>query len=266
MAGLAGTGPPATAAALGPTHGYWEVASDGGIFSFGDAPFYGSLGGQALASPVVGIAPTPDRGGYWEVEADGNVFPFGDAEPSLQAVEGAVAMTAFSKDSYIQAGSDGTVVFQGGTFATETSGRDFAHNQPIVGMAADPPTQRLGYWLVGSDGGVFAFGSANFDGSMGGRSLNAPIVGMASTPDGGGYWLVASDGGIFTFGDANFYGSMGGQPLNKPIVGIASTPDGAGYWLVASDGGIFSYGDANFSGSMGGKALNAPITGMAAVP
>jgi hypothetical protein len=31
-------------------------------------------------------------------------------------------------------------------------------------------------------------------------TLNAPIVGITSTPDGGGYWLVAADGGVFTFG------------------------------------------------------------------
>ena len=43
----------------------------------------------------------------------------------------------------------------------------------------------------------------------GAQPLNAPIVGMATTPDGGGYWLVASDGGVFTFGDAGFYGSTG---------------------------------------------------------
>ena len=75
---------------------------------------------------------------------------------------------------------------------------------------------------------------------------NAPVVGMAATPDGKGYWLVASDGGIFTFGDAGFYGSTGALTLNKPIVGMAATPDGKGYWLVASDGGIFTFGDAAF--------------------
>ena len=57
---------------------------------------------------------------------------------------------------------------------------------------------------------------------MGGKHLNAPMVGMASTPSGAGYWQVASDGGIFTFGDANFGGSEGASPLNKPIVGMAS--------------------------------------------
>ena len=85
---------------------------------------------------------------------------------------------------------------------------------------------------MASDGGIFAFGDAQFYGSMGGKPLNKPIVGIAATPDGGGYWEVASDGGIFAFGDAQFYGSMGGRPLNKPIVGIAATPDGAatGRW------------------------------------
>ena len=47
---------------------------------------------------------------------------------------------------------------------------------------------------------------------MGGNTLNKPMVGIASTPDGKGYWLVAADGGVFSFGDAGFYGSMGGNP------------------------------------------------------
>ncbi len=98
-----------------------------------------------------------------------------------------------------------------------------------------------GYTLVGSDGGVFSFGGAQFHGSTGGMTLNAPIVGTAPTPDGQGYWTVASDGGVFSFGDAGFYGSMGGTHLNAPIVGMASSNDGHGYWLVASDGGIFSF-------------------------
>ena len=64
---------------------------------------------------------------------------------------------------------------------------------------------------MASDGGIFAFGDANFYGSMGGQHLNAPMVGMARTPDSLGYWTVASDGGIFSFGDAasHFYGSEG---------------------------------------------------------
>jgi hypothetical protein len=138
--------------------------------------------------------------------------------------------------------------------------------------AAAPQSEYLygrngaGYWEVASDGGIFAFGDANFYGSMGGRPLDRPVVGIAATPDDGGYWEVASDGGIFSFGNAAFYGSMGGRPLNKPVVGIAATPDGGGYWEVASDGGIFAFGDAGFYGSMGGRPLNQPVVGIAATP
>ncbi len=126
------------------------------------------------------------------------------------------------------------------------------------------PPPRPGYWTTAADGGVFSFGGAGFDGSMGGRHLVAPVVGMAATSDGGGYWLVASDGGIFSFGDAGYFGSMGGRPLVRPMVGMAAAPNGDGYWTVASDGGVFSFGGARYYGSMGGKALAAPVVGMAA--
>jgi hypothetical protein len=134
---------------------------------------------------------------------------------------------------------------------------------PVVGMAIQPGTS-LGQWVVAADGGVFTYAGAPFYGSMGGRPLNAPIVGIAPTPTGAGYWLVGADGGVFAFGDAGFYGSMAGKALNKPVVGIAATKSGNGYWLAASDGGVFAFGDAVFSGSMAGQPLNAPVVSITA--
>jgi hypothetical protein len=91
-------------------------------------------------------------------------------------------------------------------------------------MAAAPTGQ--GYWLVASDGGVFSFGNALFEGSAGAIHLNEPIVGMARTFDGKGYWLAAADGGVFTYGDAVFYGSAvdSGFTLPDDFYGIVSTP------------------------------------------
>jgi hypothetical protein len=133
-------------------------------------------------------------------------------------------------------------------------------------VPCNPPASKDGYRFVASDGGIFDYGTMPFCGSMGGQPLVRPVVGIASTPDGGGYWEVASDGGIFAFGDAAFHGSMGGIPLVKPVVGIATTPNGGGYWEVASDGGIFAFGDASFYGSMGGHPLAKPIVGIATTP
>ena len=161
----------------------------------------------------------------------------------------------------------GVVTLGSGTISYLTSAPD-SGVVPSWGGTPGPiqAACNAGYNLVARDGGIFAFGNAAFYGSTGAIHLNQPIVGMASTPDGGGYWLVASDGGIFAFGNAAFYGSTGAIHLNQPIVGMASTPDGGGYWLVASDGGIFAFGNAAFYGSTGAIHLNQPIVGMASTP
>ncbi|HXN62833.1 MAG TPA: IPT/TIG domain-containing protein, partial [Acidimicrobiales bacterium] len=117
---------------------------------------------------------------------------------------------------------------------------------------------------VASDGGIFAFGDAPFEGSMGAQHLNKPIVGMIPTHDGIGYWMVASDGGIFAFGDASFEGSLGGSPPSSPIVYMAPTPDNKGYWLLGQDGTVYAFGDAVSYGSVKGSA--APATALAATP
>ncbi len=129
--------------------GYWMAASDGGVFGFGTAGFYGSMGGHPLNAPVVGMAPSLDQGGYWLAATDGGIFSFGDA-----------------------------------TFFGSMGGKHL--NAPVVGIAATPveaatppatPTPAgKGYWLVASDGGIFSFGDATFFGSMGGKPLNAPMV------------------------------------------------------------------------------------------
>ena len=78
-----------------------------------------------------------------------------------------------------------------------------------------------GYWLVASDGGVFAFGDADFAGSMGAIQLNRPISGMVRY--GNGYLMVGADGGIFDFSDSphGYQGSLGATPPATPITSVA---------------------------------------------
>lgn len=189
--------------------GYWLLADDGGVFSYG-APFHGSLSGFPLRLPAVALAPTPGAGGYWIVTEDGGVFSFGNAQ------------------------------YHGGLVGVPL-------NAPIADIIPTPDGG--GYWLLAEDGGVFSFGNAAFYGSTGGMRLNAPVVGMAAVPGGGGYWLIARDGGVFSFGSAQFHGSTGNMRLNAPVIGIAPTASSGGYMLVAEDGGVFTFGDAQFQGS-----------------
>jgi len=116
-----------------------------------------------------------------------------------------------------------------------------------------------------STGSVSAFGDAIPYGAPTGSGLNAPVVGVVSTPDGKGYWLVGADGGVFTYGDAGFYGSEGGSNVLIPFVGIAPTPDGRGYWIAGDFGNVYPFGDAPDEVSLGVTPA-APVAGIAATP
>ena len=267
MANTTPANSPACPVPHSPAPGYWQVASDGGIFSFGGAQFYGSTGSIRLNKPVVGMAATGNGGGYWLVASDGGVFSYGNAQ------------------------------FYGSTGSIRL-------NKPIIGLI--PTVDDGGYWLIASDGGVFAYGDAKFYGSMGAGNLSSPvtaaaraflgggywmvdangqvfsygdalyegqpaeapggyrITGMAATGSSSGYWLASANGNVADFGNAASYGSMVGTPLAAPIVGMATNANADGYWLQGSDGGIFTFGHATFYGSMGGRHLNAPMVGIAA--
>jgi Big-like domain-containing protein len=209
---------------IGPApRGYWLVGSDGGIFSFGSAAFHGSMGGVALQRPVVGITPTITRSGYWLVASDGGIFSFGDA-------------TFFGSVPGLGINPAG-------------SGLPHSLDAPIVGMV--PSTNRRGYFMVASDGGVFAFGDAKFEGSCPGIGGCAGTA-VAVMPDhtGNGYWLVTNTGGVYSFGDAPFYGAPGTNSV--PVVNAVATPDGMGYWVLYANGVVANYGDAvNFGAPVG---------------
>ena len=137
-------------------------------------------------------------------------------------------------------------------------------NAPIVGMAAT--ISGHGYWLVASDGGVFAYGDALFHGSAGDKHLAAPIVSMTPRPQGDGYWLLGADGGVFSF-NVPYYGSLPGSGLCVIPTGvqIRATATGNGYWLASADGGIYTFGDAAFLGSYPGLGSGHDIVDLTIV-
>jgi hypothetical protein len=133
--------------------GYWLYASDGGVFTFGKARFYGSTGGMRLNKPIVGMTAMPDGRGYWLVAADGGIFTFGKAH------------------------------FYG-------SMGNKRLNRPVVGMARTGNGK--GYWLAADDGGVFTFGNAQFKGAAVGLvPAGRHIAQLAGLPAGNGYRMLA---------------------------------------------------------------------------
>ena len=214
-------------------NGYWLVASDGGIFSFGDSTFYGSLPGlgfhpagsrlpHSLNAPIVGMVPTFTGHGYFMVASDGGVFAFGDAQ-----LRGLVP-----------------------------------RHRRLRGCGRGRDAGRTRERLLAGDqtGGVYAFGDAPFYGAPTRRRCPwstpwPPRTGAAtgcSTPTA---WCT-------NFGDAvEFGGPVGYVNAFNPAATIFPTVDGKGYWVASARGDVFSYGDSPYLGSMAAAGLNGEIIG-----
>jgi hypothetical protein len=165
-----------------------------------------------------------------------------------------ITSTGGTNETFTGSGFGVDMVHNGGTTTTTTSA---SPSPPSHGSPA--PTH--GYWLAGSDGGIFNYGIAPFEGSTGSLRLQRPVVGITRTPGNSGYWLAASDGGVFAF-NAPFVGSIPGlglhpagsgipHSLNQPIVGMVPSANGQGYYMVAADGGVFAF-NSTFAGSCPG--------------
>ena len=120
------------------------------------AQFYGSTGSLHLQRPVVGIVPTADRGGYWLDASDGGVFSYGDTQ--------------------FYGSIPGLGLHPAGSGLPEQPQR--AHRGHGAASIDDN-----GYFMVASDGGVFAFGDAHFAGSCPGiGGCRAPPWRSCPTP------------------------------------------------------------------------------------
>ena len=258
-------------------HGYWLVGSDGGIFSFGSAQFYGSMGGDHTCSaPWSASCRRADRGGYWLDASDGGVFSFGDTQ--------------------FYGSIPGLGLHPAG------SGLPNSLNAPIVGMV--PSHDQGGYFMVASDGGVFAFGDAHFAGSCPGiGGCSGAAVAVMPDASGNGYWLVTADAATSTPSATRPTSGRPG-PSPRPITSAVATPDGrrlldprrrraglrlrrrhrrwatsrpgppvgstrpraifatsdgGGYWVSDALGKVFTFGDAPNDGDMSGTHLNGSI-------
>ncbi len=256
-----------------PPHGYWLVGSDGGIFSFGAAQFFGSTGALHLQRPVVGIVPTADRNGYWLDASDGGIFAFGDSNfygsipglglhPAGSGLPNSLNAPVVGMVPSSDGGGYFMVASDGGVFAFGDA--HFAGSCPGIGgcsgaaVAVMPDASGAGYWLVTQTGRVYTFGDAPYFGAPGPQSV--PVTSAVRTPDGRGYWILFANGAISAYGDAGTYGSPVGQFGGfNPATAIYTTSDGGGYWVAAANGSVVAYGDAPNDGSMAGTGLNGAI-------
>jgi hypothetical protein len=177
------------------------------------------MGGIALQRPVVGIVATRDRGGYWLDASDGGVFSFGDTQ--------------------FYGSIPGLGIHPYGS--SEPNSLD----APIVGMV--PSADDGGYFMVGADGGVFAFGDAKFAGSCPGiGGCSGAAVAVMPDASGSGYWVVTATGHVYAFGDAPNYGEPG--PQSVPVTSAVRSANGKGYMILFANGAVAAYGSTPYDG------------------
>ncbi len=119
---------------------------------------------------------------------------------------------------------------------------------------------RSGYWTVGGDGAVYAFGDARH---LGNASLPAGVqaVDLVPTPAFNGYWIVDDAGHVFAFGDARHLGNVEPSRLavGEKVTSLSATPSGNGYWFFTNRGRVLPLGDARHLGDMSAVRLNGPV-------
>src|SRR4029079_15118135 len=157
--------------------GYWLVARDGGIFSFGDAHFFGSTGSMQLNQPINGIGTSLTGKGYRLVARDGGIFSFGDVK-----------------------------------YYGSLPGRGLTVTD-VIGTAPTPTNQ--GYWIARADGHVYAFGDAHDYGNYAASPCD-PVAAIFSNPNAQGYRLVTNSGATIPFGTAPGGTTATGTPMTCP--------------------------------------------------
>jgi len=176
--------------------GYWLVAADGGIFSFGDAHFYGSTGNIHLNRPIVGMTADPNGGGYWFTASDGGVFAFGAA------------------------GFYGSL---GGV----------PQSRPIVAITAT--ADGGGYWFSNNNGAVSAYGSATYWGSAP-QVINRPIVGMAQATGSGSFTGSSYPSGSYGYDISKYQcGNLPPSPHTIGVVEVVGASKGTVNYCLGAE-------------------------------
>lgn len=201
--------------------GYYLVSTYGGVFNYGDAPFFGSIAHLHLRTPTGAIAAAPSGRGYYEVTRPGDVFTLGDApfdgSPAHRRLP-PIAAVSLAPDGrgYWLVTARGNVYGFGDARFHGSPARD--RIPPVAGLAPTPNGR--GYWVATRSGTVLAYGDAISYGSITCRHV-PPVSAFAPTKDGRGYWIVTARGNVFNLGDARFLGSSAHTSLAGPVEGFA---------------------------------------------
>ncbi|HEV7685841.1 MAG TPA: hypothetical protein VGQ80_04690, partial [Acidimicrobiia bacterium] len=159
----------------------------------------------------------------------------------------------------------------GSTSSSGTPGTPGTPGSPGTpgGTLAPPASGQSGYWMLGNDAKVFAFGQAR---NLGDASANLPAgvkaTHIETTPSFSGYWIVDEAGDVYSYGDAKPLGNLPANTLgtHEKVTSLSATPSGQGYWIFTTKGRVFPFGDAQNFGDLSKLSLNGAIQSSVPTP
>ena len=188
--------------------GYWLLGLDGGIFTFGDAKFYGSTGAMRLNQPINGMERTHER----------------------QGLLARRRTTAASSPS-------GTRKFYGSTGGMHL-------NQPVLGMERTASRQGL-LAVRPRRRHLHASATPSSTARSARMHLSSPVVAMQRTHDRAG--LLDADAGRARARASATRGSTAASAAARTTAAPTACschPTGKGYWIATADGSVIAFGDA----------------------
>ncbi|GAC1332820.1 MAG: hypothetical protein NVSMB17_12410 [Candidatus Dormibacteria bacterium] len=194
-----------------PTHGYNMLTGPGGIYSFGDATYWGNLIDHGYPGPAVGLSEMPDGSGYHILTGAGGIYSFGTANGRYY-------------------------------------GNLIDHGYPGPATALGVTNTGDGYAILTSGGGFYSFGDAQgrYYGNLIDHGYPGRAVSFAWTGSGRGYWILTDAGAIYSFGDAmtQYHGNLLDHGYPGHAVSLARSAGGDGYLILTGEGGLYTFGDA----------------------
>ena len=218
------------------------VAGDGSILeqrrNGGSLAIKGDPSGPALEAQFAmlhDIQINPKDGSLWIADSRNNRVR---AMPNVSAAQGANIPT--------------------GGVNPPAGGGDGDGNKPV------PVPGQSGYWMLGNDGKIYAFGDAKnavFGDANGQLPAGVKAIHLEPTPTAKGYWITDERGNVYPFGDAAKLGGLPGNALqaDERATSLSRTPNGAGYWVFTTKGRVFTFGDAGKFGDLGHIRLRGDI-------
>jgi SpoIID/LytB domain protein len=207
--------------------GYHILNRAGGIYTFGNAKYFGNLIDRGYPGPGIGLADTPDGKGYAILNTGGGLYTFGNAK------------------------------YYGNLI-------DRGYPGPAVAISMTPSGQ--GYAILNSGGGLYTFGDAKYFGNLIDKGYPGRAVSLSYTPSGKGYVILTDAGALYTFGDAAYRGNLIDHGFPGPAVSVAHTRAGGGYYILTQSGALYSFDYAPYFGNLLDNGFPGPAVALSTTP